>query len=145
MLAADPHGGADCHSHPSPMHRHWHVINPGSVGLPLDGQPMAQFAMIESVPEQVARGGWRVTHHAVAYDRRPALEAFHTHRHVGSRRRDLDAVLLGGGDGRTGDCPFLSLGVCQRQGSRTKKPSAMYLTTTCEPQAVMPMWPNAIR
>lgn len=57
---------------------HWHVINPGSVGLPLNGDPRAQFAILESVPEQDEAGGWRVTHHRVKYDRRPALEAFHT-------------------------------------------------------------------
>jgi hypothetical protein len=77
-LAAAPHAGGELHSHSFPTHRHWHVINPGSVGLPLDGRPLAQFAVIESVPEHVTRGGWRVSHQAVAYDRRPALEAYHT-------------------------------------------------------------------
>jgi hypothetical protein len=52
------------------------VINPGSVGLPLNGDPRAQFALIESVPERVTPGGWRASHHRVAYDRRPALEAY---------------------------------------------------------------------
>lgn len=58
--------------------RHWHVINPGSVGLPLNGDPRAQFAILESVPEQVEAGGWRATHYRVAYDRRPTLEAYNT-------------------------------------------------------------------
>ncbi len=73
---ADPHSDAQ-----SPLHAgayHWHVINPGSVGLPLNGDPTAQFAMLESVPENVEPGGWRATHHRVSYDRRPALEAFRT-------------------------------------------------------------------
>jgi predicted phosphodiesterase len=56
--------------------RHWHVINPGSVGLPLNGDQRAQFALLESVPDHVEPGGWRTTHLRVAYDRRPMLEAF---------------------------------------------------------------------
>lgn len=58
--------------------RHWHVINPGSVGLPLNGDVRAQFAMIESVPERVEAGGWHTTHYRVDYDRRPTLEAYNT-------------------------------------------------------------------
>jgi hypothetical protein len=57
---------------------HWHVVNPGSVGLPLNQDPSAQFAILESVDENVEPGGWRVTHHRVPYDRRPSLEAFHS-------------------------------------------------------------------
>ena len=56
--------------------RSWRLINPGSIGLPLNGDVRAQFATLESVPEAVAPGGWRVTHHQTPYDRRPALEAF---------------------------------------------------------------------
>ncbi len=44
MLSSDPHVGGDFHPQPSAVHRHWHVINPGSVGLPLDGRPLAQYA-----------------------------------------------------------------------------------------------------
>lgn len=75
-LAADPHAGADLYLQAPRQERHWHVINPGSVGLPLDERTLAQFAILESVPEPVMRGGWRVTHLAVPYDRRPALAAF---------------------------------------------------------------------
>ncbi len=56
--------------------RHWHVINPGSVGLPLNGDPTAQFAMLESVTEDEVAGGWRATHFRVTYDRRPSLAAY---------------------------------------------------------------------
>jgi predicted phosphodiesterase len=56
----------------------WHVINPGSVGLPLNGDTTAQFALIESVPEAEVAGGWRATHLRVAYDRQPTLDAFAT-------------------------------------------------------------------
>jgi predicted phosphodiesterase len=75
-LAADPHAGADLFLHGPRPHCHWHVVNPGSVGLPLDERPAAQFAVLESVPEAAVRGGWRVTHHSVDYDRRPALAAY---------------------------------------------------------------------
>lgn len=72
-LSMNPHG--DPHSiEPAP--RHWHVVNPGSVGLALDGNPAAQFAILESVPDAVEAGGWRVAHYQAPYDRRPALEAF---------------------------------------------------------------------
>ncbi len=75
---ADPHAGIDFSAHSPRPRRQWHVINPGSVGLPLDRRPLAQFAILESVPSSVVPGGWRVTHHAVEYDRRPALDAFGT-------------------------------------------------------------------
>lgn len=56
--------------------RHWHLMNPGSIGLPLNRDPAAQFALMESIPESEQPGGWRVQHHRVPYDRRPVLEAF---------------------------------------------------------------------
>lgn len=80
---ANPHG-EDGHfvdsapSSPAPPQHYWHLLNPGSVGLPLERDTRAAFAVLESVPERDTPGGWRVTHHRVAYDRRPALEAFHT-------------------------------------------------------------------
>ena len=58
--------------------RHWHLMNPGSIGLPLNGDPAAQFAVMESVPDSEQPGGWRVQHHRVHYDRCPVLEAFST-------------------------------------------------------------------
>ena len=77
-VLSDPHGATEIHR-PSPFaEQQWHVINPGSVGLPLDGRPLAQFALLESVPDAVEPGGWQVTHPTVPYDRRPALEAFRT-------------------------------------------------------------------
>jgi predicted phosphodiesterase len=56
--------------------RQWHLLNPGSVGLPLNGDPRAQFAIIENVPETSEPGGWRATMHRIPYDRRPALAAY---------------------------------------------------------------------
>jgi predicted phosphodiesterase len=57
--------------------RHWHLINPGSIGLPLNGNPQAQFALLEAVSEEKQPGGWQVTFQHVPYDRRPALAAYH--------------------------------------------------------------------
>lgn len=72
-MFADPHSGVRPEDHGD---RLWHVINPGSVGLPLNGDTAAQFALIESVPDQVVPGGWRASHHRIEYDRRPALAAY---------------------------------------------------------------------
>jgi predicted phosphodiesterase len=72
-MFADPHLARRAKAH-SP--RHWHVVNPGSVGLPLNSDPTAQFALIESVPVAEVPGGWRATHYRIDYDRRPALAAF---------------------------------------------------------------------
>lgn len=78
-MYADPHRAAGRrYGNGAGGSRRWHVINPGSVGLPLNRDPRAQFALLESVPESVAPGGWLATHHRVAYDRRPALEAYTT-------------------------------------------------------------------
>ncbi|MFZ4660137.1 MAG: metallophosphoesterase family protein [Caldilineaceae bacterium] len=76
-LQFDPHVDHHAANH-GELHRHWHLINPGSVGLPLNGDPMAQFAILENVPEAEEAGGWRVTMQRVPYDRRPALEAYST-------------------------------------------------------------------
>ncbi len=62
----------------TPQQRVWHVINPGSVGQPLNGDPRAQFAVIESAPQSIIPGGWRVSHHRIPYDRRPALRGYET-------------------------------------------------------------------
>ena len=62
----------------APVKRQWHVINPGSVGLPLDGRPTAQFAMVTRVSEHECPGGWAVEPVSIPYDRRPALEAYST-------------------------------------------------------------------
>ena len=56
--------------------RTWHIINPGSVGQPLNGDVRAQFAILESVSPDAVPGGWRVSHYRIPYDRRPALAAY---------------------------------------------------------------------
>ncbi len=80
---ADPHDETSRYFDGFPGDRcaptaHWHLINPGSVGLPLNGDPQAQFALLESAAESEEPGGWRVRHLRIPYDRRPALEAFTT-------------------------------------------------------------------
>lgn len=72
-LSTHPHGDMQ---RPSGESQHWHVVNPGSVGLPLNKRPTAQFAVVESVADDVVRGGWRTEHFDIAYDRRSALDAF---------------------------------------------------------------------
>lgn len=76
LVSAHTHIQIDRHVHNS--ERAWHVSNPGSVGLPLNRNPQAQFAILESVDEQTVAGGWRVEHHGVDYDRRPLVEAYTT-------------------------------------------------------------------
>lgn len=77
-LESDPHAArAPHHHHAAATPPRWHLVNPGSVGLPLNRDPRAQYAVLESVPEVETYGGWRATHHRVAYDRRPALDAYH--------------------------------------------------------------------
>ena len=85
-VSAEDHSGEFSLNQP-PLHAHangvatwrrWHVINPGSVGLPLNGDPRAQFALLHSVPDAVEPGGWRVDFQRIEYDRAPVLDAFAT-------------------------------------------------------------------
>lgn len=47
------------------------IVTAGSVGLPLDGNPTAQYLLLEH-----RRAGWQTTHHAVPYDLEAALARF---------------------------------------------------------------------
>lgn len=49
-----------------------HLISVGSTGLPLGGEPLAEYALVEATPE----GGWIVHHQQVRYDLAGALAAF---------------------------------------------------------------------
>lgn len=49
------------------------IVTAGSVGLPLDGNPTAQYLVLERRP-----AGWKATHHAVPYDLDAALAHFET-------------------------------------------------------------------
>jgi predicted phosphodiesterase len=57
--------------------QHWfgatQLITVGSVGMPLDGIPLAQYATLER-----RRSGWRATHHALPYDLDATLARFDT-------------------------------------------------------------------
>lgn len=48
------------------------IVTVGSVGLPLDGNPAAQFSVFER-----ARDEWRVEQHAVPYDVHATVQRFH--------------------------------------------------------------------
>lgn len=83
-LQSDPHGNTPHRRNDSTAippdqtpPRHWHLINPGSVGLPLNGRPTAQYALLDHVGEATTAGGWQATLCEATYDRRPTLAAFH--------------------------------------------------------------------
>ncbi len=61
---------------------HWHVINPGSIGIPLNGCPAAHYALLESVADAPEGAGWQVTLRHVAYDREKTLRAFFERGHL---------------------------------------------------------------
>lgn len=48
------------------------IITTGAVGLPLDGEPRAQFCTVT-----LTSAGWQVEHHAVPYDVAATLRRFH--------------------------------------------------------------------
>ena len=56
----------------------WQVINPGTVGVPLDGRPgVASYALLEG-----HEAGWTVVFRKVAYDIAPLLAEFERQRFV---------------------------------------------------------------
>jgi predicted phosphodiesterase len=62
------------------MDRHvggWHVLNPGSVGVPLDGVFSASYMLLDGDAE-----GWTPTFRRVAFDYEPLFEAFERQRFV---------------------------------------------------------------
>ncbi len=56
--------------------RKWHLVNPGSVGIPLNGDVRAQFAILDNPTADTMDGGWKTTFYRVPYDRRPALDSY---------------------------------------------------------------------
>jgi predicted phosphodiesterase len=53
------------HTH-RPLHRkltRWEIFNPGSVGMPYNGDPRAHYLILDAIP-----GGWKPTWRRVAYD-----------------------------------------------------------------------------
>ncbi len=71
----DPHAYGTSESTPG---RRWHVINPGSVGMPLNSDVRAQFCLLQSTDDPAVWGGWQATHYRIPYDRRPVLESYFT-------------------------------------------------------------------
>jgi predicted phosphodiesterase len=49
----------------------WHVLNPGTVGNPLDGNMTASYMLLES-----HANGWQATHRRVAFDSQRVLDEF---------------------------------------------------------------------
>ncbi len=67
------------HTH-LPMERRvgrWHILNPGAVGLPLDGDPTASYMLLDS-----AGDGWRPTFRRVLFDYEPLFHEFERQRFV---------------------------------------------------------------
>ena len=65
----------------------WHIINPGTVGVPLDGDLRAQYAILDG-DEQ----GWKATFHRVDYDQTPLYEEFEQQQFV--ERYGAEAFLV---------------------------------------------------
>lgn len=55
------------------------IITGGSVGLPLDGDPNAQYLLLDQVVD-----GWRVQHQSVPYDQDAAIRRFHDSGYLAS-------------------------------------------------------------
>ncbi len=61
---------------------HWHAVNPGSIGISLNGCPEAHYALMESVADAPEGEGWQTTLQHVAYDRERTLRAFFERGHL---------------------------------------------------------------
>lgn len=55
----------------------WHILNPGSVGVPLDGQHLASYVILDGDED-----GWRPTFRRVAYDTAALHAEFERQRFV---------------------------------------------------------------
>jgi predicted phosphodiesterase len=55
----------------------WHLLNPGAVGGPMDGDVRAQYALLEGRPD-----GWTIAHRRVSYDVEATLAAYARQRLV---------------------------------------------------------------
>jgi predicted phosphodiesterase len=58
----------------------WQILNPGSVGVPLNGDPRAEYMIIDGNEH-----GWTPTFRLVEYDRRPLFEEYERIGFVESR------------------------------------------------------------
>jgi predicted phosphodiesterase len=55
----------------------WHLANPGSVGMPMDGDVRAQYMLLDA-----AADGWTVSHRRVAYDIEAVMRGYEHERLV---------------------------------------------------------------
>ncbi|MCW5852171.1 MAG: metallophosphoesterase family protein [Anaerolineae bacterium] len=55
----------------------WHILNPGSVGVPLDGEFYARYMLLEGDEE-----GWHATPRRVPLDQTPVLQEFERQRFI---------------------------------------------------------------
>lgn len=90
-LDATPEETIICaHSHIA-MERHigrWHIFNPGSVGIPLDGERSASYLVIEGDHQ-----GWAlIAHRRVSFERASLFDTFDKQRFV--QRCGVTAMLL---------------------------------------------------
>jgi predicted phosphodiesterase len=66
----------------------WHVINPGTVGVPLDGIHTARYAILDSHPE-----GWNALPRQVVYDIAPLLAFYENAQHQPALGLDMRLLL----------------------------------------------------
>ena len=73
------------------MERHvdrWHIFNPGSVGIPLDGERSASYMVLDGDHQ-----GWNlIAHRRVSFDHDSIFDAFEKQRFV--QRGGVTAMLL---------------------------------------------------
>lgn len=55
----------------------WHVLNPGTVGVPLSGAPAAQYMLLDAAGDT-----WQPTFRTVEYDQTPLFKAFEAQQFV---------------------------------------------------------------
>jgi predicted phosphodiesterase len=79
-LGGVPEGTVVCgHTHEQVDRRvdRWRLLNPGAVGLPLDGDVRAQYMLLDGGPD-----GWTPSHRRAAYDVAETERAYHRQRLV---------------------------------------------------------------
>lgn len=103
------------HTH-LPMDRpagRWRVLNPGSVGVPLDGAPGGVYQARYLVLEAVA-GAWRAEFRAAPFDLRPVLETFAQQDFAAQYGVTAELVIQEFAQARLRIVPFLAWRAAQR-------------------------------
>jgi predicted phosphodiesterase len=81
----------------------WRVLNPGSVGVPLDGTRYARYLLLEA-----GAGGWRPHFREVLFDMEPVLREFERQRFTAECGVIGEAVVAEFEEGRLVLHPFLA-------------------------------------